>query len=399
MLEPTRAGTRHGGMVILVADTMTDSAEFNLASNPFLGFQDPYLTEIRDKLESRERLDAEDGIRLFQTHDLLGLGWLANRVREKLHGNKTYFNINRHINYSNICVTRCKFCAFARLPSDKEGQWEYSLDEIFDKAVNDMPEGGNELHIVGGLNPTQPFSYYLDMLRGLKERLPHVHIKAFTAVEIGFFARKFKLSIQAVMEQLIDAGLGSLPGGGAEVLTPASRRLIANGKITGEEWLDIHRTAHLLGLKTNCTMLYGHVESIDERVDHLLMLRELQDESGGFQVFIPLAFHPKFSHMQELPAPSGLTDLKVMAVSRLLLDNIPHLKAYWIMLGVKTAQVAQQFGANDMDGTVVEETIYHMAGSESPQMLSVRDIQRLIRESGRVPVQRDTLYNELEVTA
>jgi len=378
---------------------MIESECFTGLSGPFLGFQDPFLAKIQEKLDAGERLDHDDGIRMFRTPDLLGLGWLANRVREQLHGNKTYFNINRHINYSNICVTRCKFCAFARLPSDTEGQWEYSLEEIFDKAINDMPPGGNELHIVGGLNPSRPFSYYLDMLRGLKERLPDVHIKAFTAVEIGFFARKFKMPVREILEQLIDAGLGSLPGGGAEVLTPASRRLIANGKITGEEWLDVHRTAHLMGLKTNCTMLYGHVESIEERIEHLILLRELQDESGGFQVFIPLAFHPKFSHMQEIPAPSGLTDLKVLAVSRLMLDNIPHLKAYWIMLGVKTAQVAQHFGANDMDGTVVEETIYHMAGAESPQMLSVREIQKLIRETGRVPVKRDTLYNELEVTA
>lgn len=378
---------------------MTTLAPPQLDDRPFGGFQDPFLEQIEQKVAARERLGREDGVRLFASRDLLGLGWLANRERERRHGNKTYYNVNRHINYSNICVNHCKFCAFARRPDEKEGQWQYSLDEIFDKAVRDMPPGGDELHIVGGLHPDLPFEYYLDMLRGLKERLPHVHLKAFTAVEIAHLAKISGLKVQRALERLVEAGLGSLPGGGAEVLTKSSRDLICGDKITGRGWLNIHRTVHRLGLRSNCTMLYGHVETDEDRVDHMLLLRELQDETGGFQVFIPLAFHPKHSHMQEVPAPTGLTDLKVMAVARLMLDNIDHLKSYWIMLGIKTAQVAQGFGANDMDGTVVEETIYHMAGAETPQQLSVREIQRLIREAGRTPVRRDTLYNEIETAA
>ena len=369
-----------------------------LDSPPLGGFLDPALEPIHARLEAGERLTREDGIRLFRSHDLLGLGWMANRVRERLHGNKTYYNINRHINYSNVCVNHCKFCAFARRPHETEGQWTYSLEQIFEKAMRDMPPGGDELHIVGGLHPDLPYSYYIEMLRGLKQRLPHVHLKAFTAGEI---AHLVKLSggkkVPQVLEELREAGLGSMPGGGAEVLTANSRALIAGDKLTGKGWLNIHRTAHKLGIPTNSTMLYGHVETIEDRVDHMLLLRELQDETAGFQVFIPLAFHPKFSHMQELPAPSGITDLKTIAVSRLMLDNIRHIKAYWIMLGVKTAQIAQQFGANDLDGTVVEETIYHMAGAETPQSLSVRELKGMIRESGRIPVRRSTVYEELEV--
>lgn len=365
---------------------------------PLGGFMDPRLEPIHARVEAGERLTREDGLALFRTHDLLGLGWIANRVRERLHGNKTYYNINRHINYSNVCVNHCKFCAFARRPHEKDGQWTYSLEQIFEKAVRDMPPGGDELHIVGGLHPDLPYDYYIQMLRGLRERLPQVHLKAFTAVEI---AHLVKISggkkVPQVLEELREAGLGSLPGGGAEVLTANSRALIAGDKLTGKGWLNIHRTAHKLGIPTNSTMLYGHVETIEDRIDHMLLLRELQDETGGFQVFIPLAFHPRFSHMQELPAPSGVTDLKTIAVARLMLDNFRNIKAYWIMLGVKTAQVAQSFGANDIDGTVVEETIYHMAGAETPQSLSVREIKGLIREAGRVPVRRSTVYEELEV--
>lgn len=367
-----------------------------ITGQPFGGFADPLLQDIAHKIAAGERLEFEDGLALFKTHDLLGLGWLANHVRERLHGNKTYFNINRHINYSNICVNRCRFCSFSR-SKGQDGAWEYTLEQIFNKAVHDMPQGGSELHIVGGLHPELPFDYYLDMLRGLKLRLPHVHLKAFTAVEIAHFARLTGLAPRQVLEQLKDAGQGSLPGGGAEVLTDNTRRQVCGEKISGEEWLDIHRTAHQLGLKSNCTMLYGHAETLEDRVQHLLLLRGLQDKTGGFQAFIPLAFHPKHSRMPELPAPSGVTDLKMVAAARLLLDNIPHIKAYWVMLGTKTAQVAQHFGANDLDGTVVEETITHMAGAETPQVLGLRDLARLVREAGRVPVLRDTLYNELQV--
>ena len=362
---------------------------------PFGGFSDPRLLMVAAKVAHCERLSRADGLALLATADWTGLGWLANLVRERLHGLKTYYNINRHINYTNLCVNQCKFCSFARRAGEP-GAWEYSLEEIFEKAVREAPPGLTELHIVGGLHPSLPFDYYLEMLRGLKARLPRVHLKAFTAVEIAYFAKISGLKVETVLERLLDAGLGSLPGGGAEVLTPRSRQLICGEKLTGQGWLNIHRLAHRLGLKSNSTMLYGHVETDEDRIDHLLALRALQDETGGFQAFIPLAFHPVNSGMAHLPAPTGLTDLRVTAVARLMLDNIPHVKAYWISLGIKTAQIAQCFGANDMDGTVVEETIYHMAGADSPQALGVRDLQALIREAGRVPVERDSLYREIQ---
>lgn len=362
-------------------------------------FADPFLEGISGKLDRRERLTLEDGVRLFRTPDLLGLGALANRVREARHGNKTYFNINRHINYSNVCVNSCRFCAFYRSDMDQPGAWTYSLDQIFEKAVKDMPPGANELHIVGGLHPTLPYEYYLEMLRGLRERLPHVHLKAFTAVEIAYLSKIAKKHVKTVLEELVDAGLGSLPGGGAEVLTPNSRREICGEKLTGKGWLNIHRIAHQLGLKTNSTLLYGHKETIEERVDHMVQLRDLQDETGGFQVFIPLAFHPENTEMSDIPKPSGATDLRVIAVGRLMLDNFDNIKSYWIMVGTKIAQIAQHFGANDVDGTVVEETIYHMAGATTPQGMTVKEIEKMIREAGRTPVQRDTLYHELPAGA
>ena len=255
-------------------------------------FADPFLREIERKVEAKERLTAEDGVRLFRTPDLLGLGAIANRVREARHGNKTYFNINRHINYSNVCVNSCRFCAFYRSSADQPGAWTYSLEKIFEKAVNECPPGCTEIHIVGGLHPDLPYEYYLDMLRGLKQRLPSVHLKAFTAVEVAYLSKISKRHVRQVLEDLIEAGLGSLPGGGAEVLTVSSRREICGEKLTGKGWLNIHRIAHGLGIRSNSTLLYGHRETIEDRVDHMIQLRELQDETGGFQVFIPLAFHP-----------------------------------------------------------------------------------------------------------
>ncbi len=363
------------------------------------GFADPELEAIAAKVEEGRRLSAEDGLMLFRTPDLLGLGALANRVREARHGNKTYYNINRHINYSNVCVNTCRFCAFYRPTADSPGAWTYSLEQIFNKAVEEMPPGGDELHIVGGLHPDLPYAYYLEMLRGLKARLPHVHLKAFTAVEIAYLSKISGKHVRAVLEDLIEAGLGSLPGGGAEVLTPSSRREVCGEKLTGKGWLNIHRIAHRLGLKSNTTLLYGHKETIEDRVDHLIQLRDLQDETGGFQVFIPLAFHPENTAMSELPKPSGATDLRMIAVGRLMLDNFAHIKSYWIMVGTKIAQIAQHFGANDLDGTVVEETIYHMAGATTPQGLSVKELRKLILEAGRIPVRRDTLYREIPEAA
>ena len=363
------------------------------ATEPFGGFLDPHLEAIAEKMERGARLTDEDGLILQASRDLLAVGWLANRVRERLHGNKTFYNINRHLNYSNICVNRCRFCAFSRTKGEA-GAWQYSLEEIFAKADADLPPGATELHIVGGLHPDLPLEYYLEMLRGLRERHPAVHLKAFTAAEIAHLARLGGLTVRTVLERLIDAGLGSLPGGGAEVFAPRTRRLTCAEKISPEEWLDVHRTAHRLGLRSNCTMLYGHLETAEERIEHLLRLRALQDETGGFQAFIPLAFHPRGSRLEDLPGPSGADDLRLVATARLMLDNIPHIKAYWIMLGVKTAQVALAFGADDLDGTVGEETISHMAGAESPQRLTIGELRKLIAEAGRTPVERDTLYRE-----
>lgn len=361
----------------------------------FGGFADPFLAEVEAKLNAGERLTREDGIRLFQTPDFLGLGALANRVREERHGNKTYYNINRHINYSNVCTLDCKFCAFSRQSLSEEGAWTYSLEQIFAKAEREMPPDGDELHIVGGLHPELPYEYYVEMLRGLKQRLPHVHLKAFTAIEIAYLCKISKKKVPVVLAELKEAGLGSLPGGGAEVLTATSRSLICGDKMTGKGWLNVHRMAHQLGIRSNCTLLYGHRETIEERVDHMLLLRELQDETGGFQVFIPLAFHPENTQMSELPAPTAVTDLRMIAVGRLMLDNIANIKSYWIMVGPRVAQLAQNFGANDIDGTVVEETIYHMAGAQTPQGLTAKELHKLIRDAGRVPVRRDTLYNEI----
>ncbi|MCE5228106.1 aminofutalosine synthase MqnE [bacterium] len=360
---------------------------------PLGGFADPALAAIAARIADGRRLDRADGIALFNTPDLLGLGWLANRAREARHGNQTFYNINRHINYSNICILACPICSFSRRPEDTDGQWQYSPGEIFARAAAGLPAGATEFHIVGGIHPSLPFEYYTAMLRGLRERFPSMHLKAFTAVEIADFSRRFAMPVEDVLKQLIDAGLGSMPGGGGEIFNPAIRHKIAPNKIDGETWLGVHRTAHRLGLPTNCSMLYGHVESVEDRVDHLLALRCLQDETGGFQAFIALAFHPRNNRFSHLPPPTGATDLRTIAVSRLLLDNIPHIKAYWVMLGLKTAQLAQIFGADDMDGTVVEETITHMAGGQSPQSLTVAELERLVQDIGRTPVQRDSVYH------
>ncbi len=379
---------------MILAPTLTTPSTSSTAVE-WNSFADPFLETINAKLDRKERLTLDDGVRLFRTHDLLGLGALANRVREARHGNKTYYNVNRHINYSNVCVNHCRFCAFYRSDANAPGAWTYKLEEIFAKAVNDMPPDGDELHIVGGLHPDLPYEYYLEMLRGLKQRLPRVHLKAFTAVEIAHLSKIGHKHVKAVLEDLIQAGLGSLPGGGAEVLTPSSRKEVCGEKLTGKGWLNIHRIAHQLGIKSNSTLLYGHRETIEDRVDHMIQLRDLQDETGGFQVFIPLAFHPENTEMSEIRKPSGATDLRMVAVGRLMLDNFDNIKSYWIMVGTKIAQLAQHFGANDVDGTVVEETIYHMAGAKTPQGMSVKELQKLIREAGRIPVRRDTLYNEI----
>jgi aminodeoxyfutalosine synthase len=366
-----------------------------MTSGANLQITDSRLEPIAPKVLAGERLSAEEGLALFESHDMLALGWLANHVREKRHGNVCYFNVNRHINPTNVCVAHCKLCAFGRSP-DAPGAYTFALEEIFQRAAQGVAEGATEFHIVGGLHPDLPFDYYLDLIRGLKQRFPHVHLKAFTAVEVHYYSRLAMISLREVLVRMKEAGVDSLPGGGAEIFHPRVRRIICDHKVSGQMWLQIARTAHELGMRSNATMLYGHVETNEERVDHLLRLRELQDRTHGFQTFIPLAFHPANTPLAHLPGPTGLDDLKTIAVSRLLLDNFDHIKAYWIMLTPRIAQVALRFGADDLDGTVVEEKIYHDAGATTPEHLSRGELERLIRAAGRVPVERDTLYNRVD---
>ncbi len=353
------------------------------------------LKPIADKVLAGERLNFDDGVTLYRSPDLLAIGWLGNYVREKRHGNVCYFNINRHINPTNVCVAHCRLCAFGRSP-DAPGAYTFALEEIFERAEQGVREGATEFHLVGGLHPDLPFQYFLDLMRGLKQRCPGVHLKAFTMVEVGYFSRIAKLSIRDTLLALKEAGVDSLPGGGAEIFNPRVRKVICDHKVSGQQWLNIARTAHQLGLRSNATMLYGHIETEEERVEHLLLLRELQDETHGFVAFIPLAFHPENTALSHLPKTSGFADLKNIAVSRLLLDNFDHIKAYWIMLTPRIAQIALRFGANDIDGTVVEEKIYHDAGATTPQFTPRAELERLIREAGRLPVERDTLYRPVD---
>ena len=356
---------------------------------------DARLKPIADKVMAGERLSFDDGILLYRTADLLAVGWLANHVREKRHGNICYYNINRHINPTNICVAHCRLCAFGRDPN-APGAYAYALDEIWERAAQGVAEGATEFHIVGGLHPDLPFSYYTDLIRGLKQRFPHVHLKAFTMVEVHYLAKIAKLSIRDTLLALKEAGLDSCPGGGAEIFNPRVRKIICDHKTSGQMWLQIARTAHEVGLRSNATMLFGHVETEEERVEHLLLLRQLQDETHGFVAFIPLEFHPANTALAHLPKPSGFAALKSIAVSRLLLDNFDHIKAYWIMLTPRIAQIALRFGADDMDGTVIEEKIYHDAGATTEQFTPRAELERLIREAGREPVERDTLYHPVD---
>jgi aminodeoxyfutalosine synthase len=358
-------------------------------------FQQSELKDIADKVFSGIRLGREDGNRLFQSAELLTIGHLGNYVREKMHGKNAYFNVNRHIEPTNVCILKCGLCAFAKNIRSAEA-YTFSLEEIFQKAQEGADQGATEFHIVGGLHPDLPFQFYLDMLKGLKQRLPQIHLKAFTAVEIQFFADLENIPVEETLRRLVDAGLDSMPGGGAEIFAERAREIIAKGKISGQQWLDIIRVAHRMGIHSNATMLYGHVETYEERVDHLLALRELQDETHGFKTFIPLAFHSANTPLEYLPETTGYDDLKNIAISRLILDNFPHIKSYWIMVGTKIAQMALQFGADDIDGTVVEEKITHAAGAVTPQAISRADLVRMIKEIGCVPVERDTLYEKLQ---
>jgi aminodeoxyfutalosine synthase len=360
-----------------------------------LQITDVRLKPVAEKVLAGERLSFDDGIALYRSPDLLAVGWLANHVREQRHGNVCYYNVNRHINPTNVCVAHCRLCAFGRSP-DAPGAYTYALEEIWERAAQGVREGATEFHIVGGLHPDLTFEHYLELIRGLKQRYPHVHLKAFTMVEVHYLAKLAKLSIRETLVAMKDAGVDSLPGGGAEIFNPRVRKVICDHKTSGMMWLDIARTAHQLGLRSNATMLYGHIETEEERVEHLLLLRELQDETKGFVAFIPLAFHPENTALSHLPKTSGFLDLKSIAVSRLLLDNFDHIKAYWIMLTPRIAQVALRFGANDLDGTVIEEKIYHDAGATTPQQLTRAELERLIREAGREPVERDTLYRPVD---
>ena len=353
------------------------------------------LGDIAEKLENQTRLSHEDGVRLFETPDLLAVGWLANRERERRHAGRTYYNYNIRLEATNVCVASCLFCAFARLKPGDEGAYTMSLEEAWDKLRSRSHQPLTEVHVVNGLHPDLPFNYYTELLKGFKRIRPDVHLKCFTAVEIAFFADLYHKTDEQVLRELMDAGLDSLPGGGAEIFAERVRQKIAHDKCGTERYLAIHRLAHQLGLRSNVTMLYGHIERADERVDHMERARALQDETGGFQAFIPLAFHPDNNQMRKLPAPSAADTLRVHAVSRLMLDNIPHVKAFWIATGVEVAQTALWFGVDDLDGTVQEEKIYHMAGARTPETMTTSQIARLITVAGREPIERDTLYNRV----
>ena len=359
------------------------------------------LGPIRDKVLARERLTDDEALRLFEAKDLAALGALANHVREQRHGDLAFYNRNVHLNFTNVCVASCKFCSFAR-PDDKAASEGYtmSLDEAVEHVLSKRGLGITEVHIVNGLHPDLPWEFYLEVPRRIHAAWPELRIKGYTAVEIHFFAEKFGKSYEQVLRELKAAGVETLPGGGAEIFASRVRRKICDDKATAEQWLEVHRVAHRLGMKTNATMLYGTIERLEERVDHMARLRALQDETSGFQVFIPLAFHPEHNMIgKAFPKPTGFDGLRTYAVARLYLDNFDHLKAYWVMLGERLAQTALSFGVDDLDGTVLEERIYHMAGAKTPQALSEGQLHRLIRAAGRVPAERDSLYNVLRVHA
>ena len=354
------------------------------------------LRPIREKVEAGERLSFDDGLTLYSdAAPLPEVGELANLVRERKNGNAGYYNINTHLNPTNVCVYRCTFCAFR---ADLRSAKGYLMDEeqVRARGQEAVDNGCTELHIVGGLHHQAKYEWYRGVISTLHENFPELHLKAWTPVEIDWFTRQTKKSIRSVLEDMIEAGVGSLPGGGAEIFHPEVRNKICEHKADSSRWFETHRNAHQLGLRSNCTMLYGHIEQAYHRIDHLIRLRELQDETGGFQTFIPLAFHPDNTGLSHIKKPNALMDLRTMAVSRLMLDNIAHMKAYWIMLGIGTAQVALAYGADDIDGTVRHELIYHDAGAETPEILTVEQIRQLIQEAGREPVERDTLYHRVE---
>lgn len=352
------------------------------------------LQPIVDKIENSERLSFEDGLQLYKSNDLLTIGKLADIVRKRKNGLSTYFTMNQHINPTNVCRNDCLFCAYYR-KDGQDGAYRMSLDTIRKKVMERIDEDIKEIHIVGGLDDALPYEYYLDVLRSVREVRPDVNIKAYTAVEIAYLSERSGKPWDAVLDDLIAVGLQAMPGGGAEIFSERVKRKLFMDKLSSQDWIKIHHIAHEKGIRTNATMLYGHIESLEERVEHLVLLREAQDVSGGFLTFIPLAFHPENTKMHKLPQATGFDDLKNIAISRLMLDNFDHIKAYWVMMGTKIAQIALSFGADDIDGSVVEERIYHMAGSESAQMMTRKQLRTLITECGLEPVERDALYNKI----
>jgi len=358
------------------------------------------VADVLARAIAGDRLSYDDGVRLFESDDLAGMGWAANRIREQRHGNIAYYLKNRHINYSNVCKYDCFFCSFYRSSASDEGAWEWTVDQVLEHVAEFKDSGLQEFHIVGGVHPDLPFSYYTDMLRSLRAAHPGVALKAFTAIEIAYFAELTGKSIREVLAELKDAGLAMLPGGGAEVFADRVRYKVCKEKADADRWFEVHREAHALGLPTNCTLLYGHIETIGERVDHILRLRDLQDETNGLLSYIPLRYHPdnnilSRSKKNPLTGPTGVDVLKNVAIGRLLLDNVPHIKAYWVMLGIKPAQLALSYGADDLDGTVTWERIYHMAGAKTPEGLTEERLREVIREAGREPVERDAFYNRV----
>jgi aminodeoxyfutalosine synthase len=359
----------------------------------------PELFKIGEKIAAGERITPEEGLYMFKNASLGWVGAMANFVRERMHGDRTYFNRNFHIEPTNVCVFSCKFCSYSRLYKNKEEGWELSMDQMMDIVKGYDGKPVTEVHIVGGVHPKMDMYYFMDLLKKIKAHRPDLHIKGFTAVELDYMFRKAKVSIEEGMRLMHAAGLDSLPGGGAEIFAPEIREQICNDKVDGAGWLHIHKTAHQLGMHTNATMLYGHVEKYEHRIDHMEQLRRLQDETGGFNTFIPLKFRNHDNEMSHVPESTLIEDMKMYAVARLYLDNFPHIKAYWPMLGRHNAQMTLSFGVNDMDGTIDDTTkIYTMAGSEeqNPSM-TTEELVALIRQAGRLPVERDTLYNEVKV--
>jgi aminodeoxyfutalosine synthase len=350
---------------------------------------------IRRKVEAEERLTFDEGVFLMNAQDLLAIGKIANIARRRKNGNRAYYTINGHINHTNVCVNKCKFCAFQKEKGTPEA-YTMGLEQIMSEAAKSYNPWISEYHIVGGLHPDLPYSYYREMISKLREAYPHVHLQAFTAVEIEYFSRISGMSIKETFMDMKNAGLGSLPGGGAEIFAERTRKRICPEKISGDKWLEVMETAHGIGLRSNATMLYGHIESVEERIDHLIRLRELQDKTGGFMTFIPLAFHPLNTDLNDRTFTSGQLDIRMLAVSRLMLDNFDHIKAFWIMISPAISQLSLFFGADDVDGTVIEEKITNAAGGQSGKSLTLAQLEGLIIEAGMEPVRRDTLYNVLE---